>query len=91
MSVVGQIEHIEENINHMPDSKAGVIFLRTYRAIKEDLKSVEKEMIRIAYLNGMKGRVNSSSLDKFFNFMEQNQYFIDDKLYNEYKKLRDVH
>ena len=91
MSVSAQIDYIEENIKHMPDSKAGFIFLRTYRTIKEDLKSVEDKMTRIAYLNGMKEKVSYEPLDKFFSFMEQNQYFIDDKLYNEYKKLRDVH
>lgn len=91
MSVIKQIEHIEENIKDMPDSKAGFIFLRTYRAIKEDLKAVEKQMNRISYLSGVKGNVSSDPLDKFFLFMEQNQYFIDDKLYNEYKKLRNVY
>lgn len=91
MSVVAQIDHIEENIKHMPESKAGIIFLRTYQKIKQDLRSVEEGMIRIAYLNGVTRRVDPEPLDKFFMFLEQNQYFIDDKLYNEYKKLRDVH
>lgn len=91
MSVIAQIDHIEENIKHMPDSKAGFIFLRTYRAIREDLESVENAMVKISYLNGVKRQIDPEPLDKFFSFMKQNKYFIDDKLYNEYKKLRDVH
>ena len=32
-----------------------------------------------------------SSLDQFFNYLEQNRYFIDDKLVAEYNILKDVH
>lgn len=91
MSVVEQLEHVEKLIKNQPQPAAGYLFLKTYMEIKSDLKKLEDGMKKVSYLEGLKESFNSSPLDKFFLFMEQNNYFIDDKLYNEYKKLRDVH
>lgn len=37
------------------------------------------------------GQEKVTPLDQFFKYLEQNQYYIDDKLVAEYNRLKDVH
>jgi hypothetical protein len=58
MKVIDQLQVIENNVKDMPEEKAGIIFYKTYLAVKEDLIALEESSNNARYLKGVMDGMN---------------------------------
>lgn len=58
MKVIDQLQVIEDKVKEMPEEKAGIIFYKTYLAVKNDLLALEESSCNARYLKGVMDGMN---------------------------------